>query len=117
MKIGIAAITVAFLLFTPMLVAYTGFYGTVYKGDGTEEPAGYASVKFTASGENRTVGCNAQGQYGIQDLDGNKTYYLYAWKVYEPYKYTDALYRYCGAGQYLHQDFHIHPGEPMKQGE
>jgi hypothetical protein len=110
----VAAIIVGFFFAVTMSWALTGVHGTVYKGEGTEETAGYANVRASADTTYYTT-ANASGGYGIQNMEGGHTYYLYAWKEYGYFKYTDDGYEYIGEGQYVWHDFHLHPGEPPKK--
>jgi len=71
-----------------------GFHGLVYKA-GSGDPLGYAKVHVWNLTFNDTVGCNARGTYGIQNLDDG-VYYLEAWKqegeiMWRSYVITDTV--------------------------
>ena len=114
MRVLVVAVTLGVLAATPLSAQSYGFWGTVYKGPGTEETAGYAKVIVTGEyfGPD-TVGCTASGTYGIQGLEENQNYELYAYKYYSGVKWVDWSWQWLGT-EYKNVDFHLSLGDPPK---
>lgn len=114
MKLCIAAVTVGLLIVVPLSAQNDGYWGTVYKGEGTGTPSGRAWVKATGIPVTDSTQCNSSGGYGLQGLTPYYYYELYAWNYHDGEKWTDWAWKYLTPGYHRH-DFHLQRGEPEKK--